>query len=354
LRVRTQASSTCCGDCERSETNASFAGPWFAPYRSLIERIGVPMRVRTQAPRGWHPGQHDRQDEWDKSAQWIERVTTIAREADLRVGLSGQVPLRFVRAGDLPAADYERRIAEQGLVACRVGGDAEWHDWFNALVWLVFPATKAALNREHLSQMDFDAIRASGQPNLRNPADRAHPTASAVRSGNRRGARRDRLTLLDENGVCLVSDSDWIGDALSRHDWKTLFVARRDPFRAQASVVVFGHGLLHRLLKPYKGACGHLLTLKGCSSLSRASALSQAPGGPSGVHDRAFEDLDRRLSALVARVAGDPPLRLGHLPILGVPGWWSANEDASFYEDTAVFRPMCEPARMSPWAAPPG
>ena len=28
------------------------------------------------------------------------------------------------------------------------------------------------------------------------------------------------------------------------------------------------------------------------------------------------------------------------LPVLGVPGWWPANEDPSFYDDTTVFRPL--------------
>ena len=27
------------------------------------------------------------------------------------------------------------------------------------------------------------------------------------------------------------------------------------------------------------------------------------------------------------------------LPVLGVPGWWDANQDPAFYEDTRVFRP---------------
>ena len=26
------------------------------------------------------------------------------------------------------------------------------------------------------------------------------------------------------------------------------------------------------------------------------------------------------------------------LPVLGVPSWWPANEDAAFYDDPAVFR----------------
>ena len=26
------------------------------------------------------------------------------------------------------------------------------------------------------------------------------------------------------------------------------------------------------------------------------------------------------------------------LPVLGVPGWWAANEEATFYDDPSVFR----------------
>jgi hypothetical protein len=28
------------------------------------------------------------------------------------------------------------------------------------------------------------------------------------------------------------------------------------------------------------------------------------------------------------------------LPVLGVPAWWSANEEMGFYEDPQVFRPQ--------------
>jgi hypothetical protein len=28
------------------------------------------------------------------------------------------------------------------------------------------------------------------------------------------------------------------------------------------------------------------------------------------------------------------------LPVLGVPGWWPENEDADFYDDPTVFRPI--------------
>ena len=45
-----------------------------------------------------------------------------------------------------------------------------------------------------------------------------------------------------------------------------------------------------------------------------------------------------------ARLAGKPFVPL---PVLGVPGWWDANEAPGFYADPTVFRP----ARVRP--APP-
>ncbi|MFN7122209.1 MAG: DUF3025 domain-containing protein, partial [Hydrogenophaga sp.] len=38
------------------------------------------------------------------------------------------------------------------------------------------------------------------------------------------------------------------------------------------------------------------------------------------------------------------------LPVLGVPGWWPANEDAGFYADASVFRAPRQPVASG---APP-
>jgi len=36
------------------------------------------------------------------------------------------------------------------------------------------------------------------------------------------------------------------------------------------------------------------------------------------------------------------------LPVLGIPGWWPANEAPSFYDDPAVFRPAPSSAKAAP------
>jgi hypothetical protein len=32
------------------------------------------------------------------------------------------------------------------------------------------------------------------------------------------------------------------------------------------------------------------------------------------------------------------PSLLAHLPVLGIPGWWAANDSPDFYADAEVFR----------------
>jgi len=57
------------------------------------------------------------------------------------------VALRGAGYGKLPfEAQYEPRCYLKGEVPTRAHN---WHDLFNALVWLTFPATKAVINARH-------------------------------------------------------------------------------------------------------------------------------------------------------------------------------------------------------------
>src|SRR3989475_567474 len=111
----------------------------------------------------------------------------------------GGAPIRFV----LPAAasgefsaQYEVRIFETGQVQTRPDN---WHDLFNALVWIAFPRTKAVLNRHHCEE-----IRA--------------------RRGERlRGTARDVLTLFDEGGIIVAAADPGLPALLREFRWKELF-----------------------------------------------------------------------------------------------------------------------------------
>lgn len=184
---------------------------------------------------------------------------------------------RFVPQAELPAGEaYEAYIARSGRVPTR----DNLHDLFNGLVWLRFPALKSRLNELHAAQIAAEGV------------------------GAVRGPLRDALTLFDEYGA-LFQAPRVLRDALRRRAWGELFVGRRALWRG-ARVVIVGHALLEQLAcAPRRGLTAHAWA--GDPLAAGADAWRGKPWQP--------------------------------LPVLGVPGWWPANEDPAFYDDAAVFRP---------------
>jgi hypothetical protein len=243
-------------------------------------------------------------DAIDWSAPWFAAVAeagrALARAADARgalnsaaarLGLRNEAgrPLQFIDAAAAGRAAYEAHVHATGGVPTR----DNVHDLFNGLVWLALPHTKARLNT-----LQAEAIGAAG--------------VNATR-----GALRDAATLLDENGVLLVTERDDLVEALRRHDWRALFVGERAAWHADVRVVVVGHALMDKLRRPYKGITAHALPVR----LPPAAALSPIDAG--------------------AAAALDPTLttrRLLPLPVLGIPGW-ADNGAAAYYDDASVFRP---------------
>jgi hypothetical protein len=171
------------------------------------------------------------------------------------------------------------------------------HDFFNGLCWLRFPQTKQQLNRLQAQAIQKEGVTAQ------------------------RGALRDALTLFDENAALLCAP-EVLWQALKRQDWQALFVTHRQAWK-DAHLTLFGHALLEKLLKPYKGITAHVL----CVPV------------PVDIQDAGDAALDAWLSHHVheTEMQAKPFLPL---PVLGVPGWWPANEEMGFYEDPQVFRPQ--------------
>jgi hypothetical protein len=101
-----------------------------------------------------------------------------------------------------------------------------------------------------------------------------------------------------------------------------LFVTLRHEWQA-AQLTLFGHALLEKLLKPYKGITAHVL----CVAVPSEGQAAGDTGLDTWLSNQIDADTMQRKPFLP-------------LPILGVPGWWLANEDAGFYEDPKVFRPQ--------------
>lgn len=207
--------------------------------------------------------------------------------------------VRFVAQGD---EAYERRAYLTGEVQTR---SENWHDFFNALVWRVFPRTKAAINLLH--------YRASLE---RPPAESC------------RGTARDVLTLFDESGVAVACARAELGELLRQHSWKELFWNRRGELAASMRFFVFGHSLHEKALQPYIGLTGKALILPVQPDFFGLPLARQ------------LADLDEMMTRhLLDPAALLTTAALSPLPLLGIPGWWKDNENAVFYENSRYFRP---------------
>lgn len=214
------------------------------------------------------------------------------------------ISIRFVEQGDLPAAlAYETFISTTGCVPTR----PNLHDFFNASIWLTYPAAKAALN----------AIQASEIVRLAQPVD-------GVSANGTRGTLRDRATIFDENAALLLSCDPLLEQALRAHQWQDALLERRAAFGVSCEVRLFGHALMEKLANPYLAITAHVWVLKVPSEFFQ------------------LQESEKRLA--VDALLGEG-LRQGllatpstPLPALGVPGWWHG-QDAAFYADASVFRP---------------
>lgn len=250
---------------------------------------------------------HTQFDNIDWIAEWfdpwrregLERLGQVILGAPLCKALNraGSTFVRFVPQSDLPSdTAYEQHIFDTGTVPTR----ENLHDFFNGLCWLRFPLTKRRLNRLQAAE-----IADMGVQQVRGPV-------------------RDALTLFDENAA-LLQAPDAIWQALIERDWQRLFVELR-PLWPQARLVLFGHALLEKLVSPYKSITAHVYR----------APVPQALGDDLAAWDAWLAG--RLQSQELARKPFTP------LPVLGVPGWWPANQDPLFYADATVFRPPRRPA----------
>lgn len=248
------------------------------------------------------------------------RQALSARAARAGVTSGGGRPIAFVDAEDAPpGAAYEAHVAATGRVPTR----DDPHDRCNALMWLHWPRTKARLNALQAEAIGRDGV------------------------GARRGPLRDAATLLDESGLVFVASDPAAAQALRDADWRGLLVVRREAFSAGGglAVHVLGHALLARLATPHKALTGHARIVV---APRRERVGVGAAAEPSVARER-HAWLDRHVAdGLDASLV---PGALWPLPVLGIPGWCSANHDPAFYDDAQVFRGPRRP-RSSPPSRP--
>jgi hypothetical protein len=218
----------------------------------------------------------------------------------------GGQAIRFVSSTELDDGAYEHRIYTTGQVSTRPDN---WHDLFNALVWMRFPRIKVTMNSLH-----YHAV--------------THPSAGT------RGPLRDALTLFDECGVIVLSNRVEMLKPLARRRWQDVF--RSGTFHNDVQIAICGHAMLEKYLSPYKSMTAKALLIHVDANVM---ALSR---------EEKLVFLDRVLAKqMKSRDILSSPACLAPLPLAGIPGWWPYEEqNDEFYADEQVFRPP--PAKMTP------
>lgn len=211
----------------------------------------------------------------------LDALNRVAAERQIRTE-SGK-PLQFV-APATKDAYYEIQVYETGRVETRPDN---LHDFFNALIWLAFPRSKARINAMHAAEIP--------------------------REGGRRGRLRDLLTVFDEGGALVECEDRQLISLLESMRWKELFWERREAVRNAMRLTLFGHAALEKAAEPWPGiACKALLVQPGA-------------------------DLDAAVLGWLGALPPDAsPRDLTPLPVFGYPGWVA--QDAAFYDDPRYFR----------------
>jgi hypothetical protein len=203
---------------------------------------------------------------------------------------------------------YEERIAQRGLIATR---EENWHDLFNAMIWLRYPSLKRALNRQQMSDVAQYGRR-----------ERSRPQCAQ--------------THFDEAGVIAMVRDPALVALWDAHDWHGLFWRHRHAWQdGSIALEVFGHALLEHALMPGKLLVGKALVVlvNGITSQERAIAYCAE-------------------SIAEGRVLRDPQ-ELRPLPLSGIPGWHADNDVEAFHLAAACYQPLREgrcypvPLRMS-------
>lgn len=200
-------------------------------------------------------------------------------------------------------SQYEPRCYLNGEVQTR---ENNLHDLFNALVWLVFPQSKAAINARHYRALTT--------------------TESTLQS--QRGSTRDMATLFDESGVIVACSKKQLTHLLCNFKWKELFWLNRDEVIASMGFYIFGHGLYEKAIKPYIGMTGQGLVVPVDEEFFTWSIAQRM----------------QHLDTCVATYLNDNmhcrnTRELTPVPLLGIPEWSELNKLAEYYDNQDYFRP---------------
>jgi len=192
---------------------------------------------------------------------------------------------------------YEPRVFLKRELQTRT---RNWHDFFNAMVWLTFPDTKNTLNELHYSE------------------------ASKRAAGSNRSKLENRITQFDECGAILISNNNDLLKMVEEHQWQQLFIENKREFQNNFRCIVFGHAIFEKALAPYLGMTCHCILVNNDLLLEQCKASD-------------YSQLDKYLSKHWREKVPISMNKFHAFPILGIPGYWH-DQSSEFYSDKNYFR----------------
>ena len=189
---------------------------------------------------------------------------------------------------------YEQRITHTGAIATRA---RNWHDLFNAFIWMRYPAIKQALN--------------------------ARQVADIAQVGPKQRTRGQcALTQFDEAGAVLRLHDAALLSAWDAHDWPYLFRNWADAEqRGVVQLWLFGHSLFEHALTPAIALVAKALVIDASGMLKD--------------EDMAFHIAE----GIAAGALLNDPQELRPIPLTGIPGWHPEHGAEDFFTRVPCFRP---------------
>jgi len=195
------------------------------------------------------------------------------------------------------ADQYEPRVYLKKELQTRT---ENWHDFFNAMVWMSFPETKKTLNSLHFK------------------------AASNRDVGTNRSTLENRITQFDECGAIIISNNKILLELIQKHQWKELFLEHKESFENDIKCVVFGHAIFEKALAPYIGMTCHCILVEDKKLLK-------------DIQEYSYANLDQYLARLWKHEIATSTPRFNAFPILGIPDYWS-DQSTKFYSNENYFR----------------
>jgi hypothetical protein len=211
---------------------------------------------------------------------------------------------------------YEQIIFEDKKIPTR----ANYHDFFNGVIWQQFPQTKSLLNQLHQHEIAQHGVK-------------------------KRSKLRDKITHFDECGLLILTDQNDFSTSLRQHQWQEVFVKQRGSWHHDIQAVIFGHAMWEMLMQPFIGLTAKALVINVESQLLQDIQLKQKT---KTAYEKRYSAIDSILhAALTTGNVLEEQKPFSPIPILGIPNWSVFEQNTAFYSNAQYFMPLTIKKRQS-------